>query len=77
MRRLDRVEAEVAADVLVEVLRLGAVVPEQRELVDTRASSLVTIMPPSPAAPRFLLGKKLKQPTVPMLPALRPFVSAR
>jgi len=29
-------------------------------------------MPPSPMPPRFLLGKKLKHPAVPMLPAFQP-----
>ncbi len=35
------------------------------------ASSCVTIMPPSPNPPRFLLGKKENVPTVPSSPAIR------
>ena len=35
------------------------------------ASSCVTIMPPSPNAPRFLLGKNDRVPTVPSSPATR------
>src|SRR5262249_37539225 len=33
-----------------------------------KSGSLVVIIPPSPAPPRFFEGKKLKQPQVPMLP---------
>ena len=33
-------------------------------------------MPPSPKAPRFFDGKKLKQPKCPMEPARRPLYSA-
>ncbi len=39
-------------------------------MVEAIAGSLVVTAPPSPQAPRFLVGKKLKQPILPILPTL-------
>src|ERR1700676_4903981 len=36
------------------------------------AASLVVTAPPSPSAPRFFVGEKLKHPAVPKLPAFLP-----
>jgi hypothetical protein len=40
-----------------------------------RAGSSVVTAPPSPNAPRFLLGWKLKQPATPNVPARLPVMS--
>ena len=74
-RRLQRIEPEVPADALVEILRLGAMVAKQPDLSCASAASFVVIRPPSPNAPRFLLGKNEKQPTVPIVPAWRHLIS--
>ena len=60
--------AEVAADALVEVLRLGAVVAQQPHLVRERRVVGRDAARASPNAPRFLLGKNEKQPAVPDRP---------
>jgi hypothetical protein len=63
--RLQRVEAEIAADTLVVVALLSAVIPQQADFV-------AVTRPPSPNAPRFLVGKNEKQLTRPIVPACRP-----
>ncbi len=73
-RGLQRVEPEVAADALVEVFRLGAVVAQQPDFVRQRARRWS-----SPARRRrtrrgSCSGRTRSSPTVPIVPACRPLI---
>ena len=61
-RRLQRVEAEIAADRGNDSISASSRGRAGRAASRPRAASLVVTSPPSPAAPRFFEGKKLKQP---------------
>ena len=67
-----RVDAEVAADQVVEVLRLHPVLANQPQLLCASAASFAVTRPASPNAPRFLLGKNEKQPIAPIVPTVPP-----
>ena len=72
-RRLQRVKPAVHADNLGVVLLPRAVGAQESQTSAIERSRAVT-MPPSPAQPRFLEGKKLKHPKSPMLADFLPIV---
>ena len=66
---LERVEAEVAADELVEILLRHAVHAGGAQTGCEGRGPCAVVRPPSPNAPRFFDGKKLNQPSLPIEPA--------
>ncbi len=69
---LDFIEPEISAKNLVMIFGLESVVPQQLKPPEQSVAAGCH-HPPSPIPPRFLEGKKLKQPSSPMEPALCPF----